>query len=1351
MSIGEFHVLKESIMLENVQQICHHLNVTPSAFFQAALLYVLCGHFGVKPSLGVVVSGRANSHEAFENVIGPMFNTIPCGINNLARESALTDLVRACQKFNADVMPYQHTPLRSIAHYIGQDVVQGLFDTLFVFQKAVTTINNCDMWDEVPSESSPDFPLNLEVEQSEQAFNITIVAKAAYLDIDGIKSLLQAYIDVIQDPEMTDRILPAAFWGTIDTAAMDEVEDNELSNGFEDVDEEPRLSKVEVVIRRHIAQLASAREDTIHRYRPNIFELGLDSIEAMKLAARLKDAGLKVTVSAIMKAPTIAGIAQASVQRTDSMEVNSDGQNGPPIADLQSTYRVSLRSQGVDLAQVQHVLPVTPMQEGLLLEADQYLNVMTFQLKPGTHLKRLISAWETVANAEPILRTRFAAIEDADETLSFVQHIQRRADPLLVTSHRKLREVVDGLRSPAQQDPQDQRTRIAVVVRDDAVFLVLAMPHALYDAWSLHLLHQKVAKVYRSGSEIRANLPSQYQKQVEGILSQGKSMETQAFWGTQISTIRPTIFKAKVANQDQKSPALLLRKRSGLDLKQVLEFCRSQGVTLQSLGLACWTIALAHYNCQLDVCFGLVLSGRTMEGADQTIFPTFNTVVLRPNLKSDCTVSQALRRIHDVAVQVSEYQHYPLREALRMVRNQGVDGELFNTLFTFQKLPTSEEDIPALYDEISPEPTFIKPPYAVNIELESDSSELLWTAAFQQGMTNKLSGKAVLTMLCAILTTLMSCPDQPLIQEQDGEVLMCGLSWVQQAVDDQTTPKPLPQSNGDQGPIKHEKSFTATEAVIRDVLANVVKLDAEQITKTTGIFHIGLDSVSAIKVASLLRKKGIHLPVSAIIRAQTVEKMAAAAKESKKYSPQQDYDSNTSTQERFASEAVRQTMSIPVEDVERLLPATAGQKYMLDMWSASGESLFYPTFWLKVAGTTANNFKKALSKLATQLPILRTSFVHHLDSNLTSTWQIVLKPEAMKKYSLPWAIRVLEQNEGLFVTLRIHHALYDAVSFRYLLENLEKLCSNTDFMTQLIPDMSTFLARTTLSEAMARQMWTRYLPHDQMSALHGTFSADRTEIFDPKLIPTTKLNTQLRQHGLSIQALFFTAYARVYSSLCLAPGHDAQKRRELPQEAIIGIYLANRSLDIDNITKLVAPTFNIVSIRVQLGLDTLLATAQQVQHDLAEIGSLENCGVSMREIHAWTGVRVNTFINFLSLPDDAPGNKSTPNAVDGQVRITHADVGSEERTTLLELEAPSPYLDGSEPRDVAGWCLVSGLKAFLRGGMKLANISQPSIDIEAKVEDGYLGVGVFAPEDMLSKTSARGVMEELKSIMLDFC
>ncbi|OAP63710.1 hypothetical protein AYL99_02937 [Fonsecaea erecta] len=1329
-------VLRDHLTINHLQPLCNELDVTVSAFFQAMLLYVLQREFDFNPTIGVVVSGRAISREEIEEAIGPMLNTLPCGINSLRDGAAVSDLVQACHQFNVDIIPYQHTPLRKIVQWLGMNADQPLFDILFVFQRTSMELDDSALWRAIPTDSSPDYPLNIEVEQRGTEFNITLVAKSQYLNRERASQLLNRYLDVVRRREEMGMTLPAGFCSAQDPVALNGESRTgfSVSNNIHEEDDGVALSATEKIIRSEIAKLTSVEENRIHRHRPTIFELGLDSIEAMKLAARVRNNGMRVAVSAIMRSPTVAGIAAAANSDVDTRTRTKKGKRIPSIEERQIAYRHMLHGHGIDLDHVRAVFPATPMQEGLLLESDKYLNVMTFRLSPDMDTQRLIRAWEKVSQKEPILRSRFAIIESSDKRTTFLQLVMKEGLEVTTLVDKRLDDVVRSLRKAASdQTLEDQETSITIVNENNASFLVLAMPHALYDAWSLHLLHQEVTKIYEFPNlKPQGEVLDQYQEHLEEIISQAESSEARKFWESQLLNIQPTTFQTHIEDHKNSTSAILIRKQSKTSLADALKFCRQQGVTLQTFGLTCWTIALIHYTCQLDVCFGLVLSGRTTDGSDRLIFPTFNTVTFRPVLEENMTKSEALHRMHDAVVRVSEYQHFPLREALRIARGQGVNEDLFNTLFTFQKLPTAEGDLPVLYEEASPDGVGTTPPYPLNVELEGDANDLIWTVAFQNGVANEAFGQTLLSKLDGILAALMNSPGRDLLEDKGGKMSICGLPGVDLVLKNngrrrtQTVPdEDLQQSQG-------QETWTPTETIIRDVLAKVSNLDKEQVKKNTGLFHLGLDSVSAIRVASLLRKRGVKLPVSQIIRAQTAEKMAVAADQTKVAVEESAHASNGPIVKASISEAVKKSITMPEGDIETTIPCTAGQTYMLDMWSASDGRLFFPIFWLKMTGVSLERLQQAMKKLVQEISILRTVFVHTNDAESPETFQVVVKSEAAEKYDFPWRLRFDSAGQESIVALRIHHALYDAVSFQLLITRLEKICAGTGSQIHPNTDMSTLISNIRAARPLTQAFWTQYLGQgrDTLRAVsRGSFTAPRVEKYYAKLLPVERLSNRLRHHGLGIQALFFAAYARVYEGIC----RDVERGTKAGSgDVVVGIYLANRSLDIDGIMELVAPTFNIVPLRIRSGQENLLQSALQIQHDLSEITNPEHCGVCMRDIYTWTGVSLHTFVNFLSLPTDDPEGAQSSGDQSGEVKVTHADMSPEQKDGFQELDTPSPFLNGmAVDADTTKWCL-------------------PAIDIEAKVEDGYLDMGVFAPVDMLSDDEATGILDGVRSLMMDF-
>jgi hypothetical protein len=77
---------------------------------------------------------------------------------------------------------------------------------------------------------------------------------------------------------------------------------------------------------------------------------------------------------------------------------------------------------------------------------------------------------------------------------------------------------------------------------------------------------------------------------------------------------------------------------------------------------------------------------------------------------------------------------------------------------------------------------------------------------------------------------------------------------------------------------------------------------------------------------------------------------------------------------------------------------------------------------------------------------------------------------------------------------------------------------------------------------------------------------------------------------------------------------------------------------LEGLLDLAAPTLNIVPLRVRdVVRRSIIDLAGEIQSDLQRIGHAENSCVSLIEIDEWTGVRLDTFVNFLRDPDLAPG------------------------------------------------------------------------------------------------------------------
>lgn len=149
--------IKPKLVIEDIEKFCRQLNCTPQAVFQAAWATVLYPYLGKQFAFGVVVSGRSLPLDNIDEIIGPLFNTIPC---HLDLDNALSweELIKQAHRFNSESITYHHTPLNLINKWMRVSAKKPLFDTLFVYQKNLTDgdTNGPPLWKLIDSSTVAD-------------------------------------------------------------------------------------------------------------------------------------------------------------------------------------------------------------------------------------------------------------------------------------------------------------------------------------------------------------------------------------------------------------------------------------------------------------------------------------------------------------------------------------------------------------------------------------------------------------------------------------------------------------------------------------------------------------------------------------------------------------------------------------------------------------------------------------------------------------------------------------------------------------------------------------------------------------------------------------------------------------------------------------------------------------------------------------------------------------------------------------------------------------------------------------------------------------------------------------------
>lgn len=1248
---GATESLVQKVQIDTTQPLDHlrkSINVTEQAILHACWLLTLQHHYTFVPPIGMIASGRTIDVPGISNVIGPLFNTIPSNVQ-LRGLKSWTEVAQRCHEYQVSTMPFQYTALRDIMKWLGKSPDERLFDSLFVFQRETADIDasTSSLWQPLDSEAQHEYPLAFEiVRNGNKSLTLTLAAQSHVLSSEAAEQLLANFQRILSEfAEYPDHELPYindvaeesyahANGSTVAPSDLDCMRVNGHSS-FQWTSQASTIRDVIATLAGVVAQ--SIDEET------SIFEVGLDSIDAIKLSSRLAKLGIKLPVSAIMRHRNVKAMTSQLAEPTHHE------QNGsyPLLSQTEGALTNFLKKEGLMPEGACRVLPATPIQEAMVAEMSasayrHYYNHEVLQLEPHVDLTRLQEGWKAVVKAHPILRTCFVEVWDPEISASYAQVVHSEDTFDFQSVHlngKSLESIIDSQRKRATSELSGRPLlSLTVVVDEDARYLVLSISHALYDGWSINLLHEDVARSYAGKACAR---PSSDAILEQIIASSGD--RALKFWRATLSNCNPVSFPSGEHAQTGSQIVHRAERPLSVSFEKAEIFCKRHGITMQALLVSCWSVVLATYVKNLDVIFGLVLSGRNVADSENVMFPTMNTVAMRVILHG--TRVELVKYVQETLLEMSEHQHFPLRRA----RPDTQSRQLFDTLFIYQKRPSDfQSQRPALYQSTG---GVSNVEYPVCAEIEGDGKDLIARVACRGSV---LGEKDTLVLLDHMSKVLLSIVDEPARQtvEFSGDAMkICGNSIVPKESEHPSESQLRETSKST------SEEWSIVESKIRNVLSVVSGVPENSIDKESNIFQLGLDSISAIKVAALLKKRSVKLVVSDMLRAGTIEKMALAVNKNQAIITQDEIDNALEQSLKGLNvNTLLQSYGIDPQDTETTLPATAGQTYFLSMHSLNPD-VFYPKFYyLASAQFNPGVLNRVWSRLIDETPMLRTAFlatgnprVPYVQTVLRAvhsppTWHDDLNHAISIRRdfgSVPVALHVCRTPRGVVFMLHLHHALYDAVSLPSMMDRLAQLCSE--------PNSEPKYRSHTLSHLLAfqhnyspidvrRQFWQKYLgPISTPGACDnrvGDFGPIQHD-YRPGLVSNmSRLEIAAKHQGLSIQSIFLAVYARVHTgSFAVADiGNETMKR-----PLVVGLYLANRSYGMEGLSELVAPTVNIVPLRLDNKLsnddDSLFIAARKIQEDINEISLVEHAGVSLVEIAEWTGVHISTCINFLRLPE----------------------------------------------------------------------------------------------------------------------
>ncbi|CAJ2512564.1 Uu.00g055790.m01.CDS01 [Anthostomella pinea] len=392
----------------------------------------------------------------------------------------------------------------------------------------------------------------------------------------------------------------------------------------------------------------------------NFFNLGGDSLRAMKLVAQARTQGVAITVADIFNNPILSDMA--IVARPDSGEgiarITPFFLIGDQWSDVSARAGCAALCD-TEASMVEDIYPCTSLQEGLMAlsakVSEAYVAQRVVELADETAARNLLAAFEKASADCAILRTRIVQVSGR----GLMQVVVKGKFDYQWLSDRSLNDyLVNDRHSPVALG--QPLVRYGVVHNEEATgktHFVLTMHHALYDGWSMPLVVERVNRAYNG---LATERPADFKHFID-YLGQMDRQESEQYWLERL--------QGAAGEQFPSLPWSGYQQQADSLLEHYVSTGRpGAGMTMATIIRGAWAFLVSIYTASDDIVFGETLTGRNapIPGVEQIEGPMIATIPVRIAVDPNATVSEYLQEIHDQSVNGIPHEHFGLQHIRRL-------------------------------------------------------------------------------------------------------------------------------------------------------------------------------------------------------------------------------------------------------------------------------------------------------------------------------------------------------------------------------------------------------------------------------------------------------------------------------------------------------------------------------------------------------------------------------------------------------------------------------------------------------------------------------------------------------------
>ncbi|RYP81490.1 hypothetical protein DL769_001961 [Monosporascus sp. CRB-8-3] len=625
------------------------------------------------------------------------------------------------------------------------------------------------------------------------------------------------------------------------------------------------------------------------------FQLGGDSVSAMRLIGVARARGAVLSVADIFRHPRLVDLAtlilirdgaelsiSKAIPPTQSRQVVVPGM--PEADHVAFLNDVVCPKTCVDITNIQAVLPTTDIQAlaiaGSLSEARWMLNYFWFESSGPIDLDRIEKACQETVNQLEILRTVFILYN-----VEYLQVVLKKTRPKfsLYETEQDLDVFTNTLIQADQREYLrlgEQLTRFYLVKakQSNQHRIIMRISHAQYDGVSL----PSIWSTYRSAYEGRSHDESTGFSNF--VLDQYLASQTEGYryWRGLLAGSFMTDVVARTG------PPLRGATDAVAHVNRTISYAplKAHDITFATMLKAAWAMVLSQYSGRSDIVFGHTMSGRS-SGAADVVGPCINVVPVRVPLQPDWTGLDLLRFVQEQQLATLPHELVGFRGILKRCTDWAGHG-YFGSVVQHQNI----ERVAAMsLDGYAYEPGFAG--------AELDLADLAVLTTPQPGTDHSIEVRVIYTpatvpdalagdllaALCATLARLSTRPSDPIQTSPPSGAPILPLDPPYRSLGGSVSSN----EDGDRSTPESNQTMVASLTMLdetRDVKLRLILKNAwaailggtqgapgsvPSILPTSSFFGLGGDYIDATKLALMLRDTGYQVAPEELVQNPTFE------------------------------------------------------------------------------------------------------------------------------------------------------------------------------------------------------------------------------------------------------------------------------------------------------------------------------------------------------------------------------------------------------------------------------------------------------------------------------------------------